>query len=215
MIKELIDEFYSGKEKDKEKVAFYVSDTGKCPRAIWFSLKNYPKRPVEARVLRIFEHGDYTHMRIMGALFSLGLVKAVEISIPENEFIHGRADAILTLNNEPHVLEIKSINSTKFKNKEPEKDHVFQIQLYMHFFKLRKGILIYENKDNQELKEYLIEYDEKLANDLLYKFKKIKEDVDKNIVPEIPKDIEDWRCEYCPYIESCEKIEEQRAEKNE
>ncbi|UCD20813.1 MAG: Dna2/Cas4 domain-containing protein [archaeon] len=211
MLKELINEFYSSKEKDKEKVAFYISDAGKCPRAVWFSLKNYPKKPITARVMRIFEHGDYTHMRIMGALFSLGLVKAVEIQIPDNEFIHGRADAIITLDNEPAILEIKSINSFKFKNTKPEKDHVLQLQLYLHYFKLKKGVLIYENKDNQELKEYVIHYDEKLVNELLTGFKGIKKHADENKPPIIPEDLEEWRCNYCVYLDSCKKIEDERG----
>ncbi|MFH1823587.1 MAG: CRISPR-associated protein Cas4 [archaeon] len=205
MIKDLINDFYVSKDHNKEKAAFYISDAGKCPRAIWFSLKNYPKKPTEARIMRIFEHGDYTHMRIMGALFSMGLVNAVEIKIPDNEFIHGRADAIITLDNEPVVLEIKSINSYKFKSEEASKDHILQLQLYLHFFKIKKGILIYENKDNQELKEYLVEYNEELIKNILEGFKKIKIDFEEDKEPGIPTDLEKWRCDYCPYADSCKK----------
>ncbi|MEM4641152.1 MAG: CRISPR-associated protein Cas4 [Candidatus Pacearchaeota archaeon] len=214
MIKELIDEFYKTKKTEKEKTTFFVSDAGKCPRAIWFSLKNYPKKEIDARVMRIFEHGDHTHMRILGVLFSLGLVNAVEIEIPNNELIHGRADAIINIKGEPYVVEIKSVNAARFKKESPDEDHVKQLQLYLYFFKIKKGILIYENKDTQELKEFLINYDENIVKKIFSEFNKLKEFVDKNIVPEIPKDLEDWRCDYCPYIEECEKIEEQKL-KNE
>ena len=206
MIKELIEDFYASKGKDRAKIAFYISDAGKCPRAIWFSLKNYPKKPIESRIRRILEHGDYTHMRIMGALFSLGLIKAVEVEIPENEFIHGRADAIITLDNEPCIIEIKSIHSAKFNKEEPDKDHVLQTQLYMHHFKIKQAIIIYENKNTQELKEYLIKYDKEQVEEVLNTFKKIKIDIEKDTLPLIPQELEKWRCDYCPYIDSCKKL---------
>lgn len=208
MIKELIDEFYKAKQENKEKVAFYISDAGKCPRAIWFSMKKYPKKEVDARMMRVFEHGNHTHMRIISVLFSLGLVTAVEVEIPENEMIHGRADAIVSIKGEPYVVEIKSVNTAKFRKDEPDIDHIKQIQLYLYFFKIKKGILVYENKDTQELKEFPVSYNENLVKELFSFFNSLKEKIDKNLVPEIPKDIEDWRCEYCPYIEACEKIQE-------
>ncbi len=210
MLKELIDKFYESKQDSRNKIAFYITDAGKCPRAVWFSMKGYPKKELDARTLRIFEHGNHTHMRIIGVLFSLGLVNAVEIEIPSNEFIHGRADAIINLKGEPYVVEIKSVNSMKFKNQEPDKDHVNQLQFYMHFFKMKKGILVYENKDTQDIKEFVIEYDEALVKHLFSEFNDLKQKLEKNIVPEIPEDIEDWRCEYCSYLEACEKIEEKK-----
>ena len=209
MIKEKINEFYKSRQYGKEKTAFWVSDAGKCPRAVWFSRKGYPKKPTEPRFMRVFEHGNHTHMRIMSVLFSLGLVNAVEISIPENEFIHGRADAIISMDGEPYVIEIKSVNTMKFRKEEPDADHVKQLQLYLHFFKIKKGILVYENKDTQALKEFAVEYDEAFVRDIISFFNELKEKVDKDIIPGIPADIENWRCEYCPYLESCKKVEEE------
>ncbi len=208
MITELIDEFYKNKQSNRGKVAFYATDSGKCPRAIYFAMKNYPKKESDARTMRIFEHGDHTHMRIMAVLFSLGLVTAVEVGIPENELIHGRADAIISFKGEPYVVEIKSVNSIKFKKGEPDKDHVKQLQIYLYFFKIKKGILIYENKDNQDLKEFLIESNEEVVKNSISFFNILKENVEKSIIPGIPKDIEDWRCDYCPYLQECEKVQE-------
>ncbi|MCS7134452.1 MAG: CRISPR-associated protein Cas4 [Candidatus Pacearchaeota archaeon] len=214
MIKELIEEFYKQKKSDKEKNVFYVSDAGKCPRAVWFSLKGYPKKELDARTLRVLEHGDYTHMRIIGALFSLGLVNAVEVEIPNNDLVHGRADAIISIKGEPYVVEIKSVNSAKFKKEKPDPAHVKQLQLYLYFFKMKKGILIYENKDTQELKEFVLDYDEETVREVFSEFNKLKELLEKNVIPDIPKELEDWRCDYCPYIEECEKIEEEKLNQN-
>jgi CRISPR-associated protein Cas4 len=215
MIIEKIDEFYNSKQSSKERTAFYISDAGKCPRAIWFAMKDYPKKATDARTHRIFEHGDHTHMRIMGVLFSLGLATAVEVGIPESEVIHGRADAIVSVKGEPYVVELKSVNSFKFRKGEADADHLKQLQLYMHFFKIKKGLLIYENKDNQELKEFLVEYNEDFAKKILESFEQLKENVVKNIIPPVPEGIEHWRCEYCPYLESCENAVSEDGEAGE
>ncbi len=206
MIKELINEFYKQKRKQKDKVSFWITDAGKCPRAVWFSVKGYPKKELDARIMRIFEHGNHTHFRIMGVLYSLGLVNASEITIPENEMIHGRADAIISMEGKPCVVEIKSVNTAKFKKNEPDADHIKQLQLYLYFFKIKKGILLYENKDTQELKEYLIEYNPELVKNIIASFNKLKDQIDKGQVPGIPENIEKWRCNYCPYLEECKKL---------
>ena len=205
MIKEKIDEFYLSKQYDKDREYFYITDAGKCPRSVYFQFKKVPKKPMDARVLRVFDHGDYTHLRIISTLFSLGLVKATEISIPNQEIIHGRADVIVNIENEPHVVEIKSINGYSFDKLEAaEPDHVKQIQLYLHYFKIKKGIIIYENKNTQGLKEFSVEYDENLVRELLEKFHILLAQINNNIVPPIP-DIEEWKCRYCPYSEECKK----------
>jgi len=210
MIKEHIENFYRNKFENKGKQIFYVTDAGKCPRQIYFSLKGYPRKEPDPRLLRIFEHGDHTHMRIMSVLFSLGLVKACEVEIPKNDLLHGRADAIISIDGIPYVVEIKSVNAFKFKNEIPEPDHIKQLQLYLHFFKIKEGILLYENKDTQELKEFIIKYDEETVKELLKFFSELKKNVEESRVPDIPPNIEDRRCQFCPYLEVCEKIEEEK-----
>ena len=65
MLKEIIDKFYLDREKDKAQSHFYVTDAGKCPRALFFKFKNAPKKEMEANILRLFDHGDYIHKLIM------------------------------------------------------------------------------------------------------------------------------------------------------
>ncbi len=213
MIIEKIEEFYLSKKEERERAHFYITDSGKCPRAVYFQFKKYPKKELDAIFLRKMHQGDHVHMRTMEVLISLGIVKAIEIEIPPQEIINGRADAILNIDNEPYVLEIKSINDFGFKKlSKPDEDHYKQIQLYMHYFKINKGIILYENKDNQELKEFKIEYDSGLVEFVLYKLKELKQNIDNNLLPKVPESImtgsESWKCSYCPYVESCSKESE-------
>ncbi len=141
MLKELIDKFYLDRERDKARTQtrFYITDAGRCSRAIFFKFKKAPKEEMAARVLRMFDHGDYIHRLILNTLFSLGIVRSSEINIPPQEIISGRADAIISFDNSLYVLDIKSMNSMIFKNlAEPKEENINQLQLYLHFFKIPK-----------------------------------------------------------------------------
>jgi len=205
MLKEKIDEFYTSKQRDRDRDYFYITDAGKCPRAVYFQFKKVPKKPMDARVLRVFESGDHTHLRIISSLFALGLVKATEIDIPNKEIVHGRADVIITVDGEPMIVEIKSINSASFARLEaPEPDHYKQLQLYLHFFNLKKGIVLYENKNTQELKEFAVDYDEKTVKECIEKFHILLAQIKSDTIPSV-NDVNQWRCSYCPYAEECKK----------
>lgn len=205
MLKELIDRFYLDRETDREQHHFYITDAGKCPRAIFFKFKNVPREKMSPEVLRMFDHGDYIQMQILSALFSLGIVRASEVKIPPHELVSGRADAIVTLNNELYVVDFKSMNSLVFRNLEaPKEENVNQIQLYLHFFKIPRGILLYINKDTLELKEFLVHYDSALAKKLLDGLAILKEKINSNTIPaRIPTFPQDWQCQYCQFLEIC------------
>lgn len=205
MLKELIDQFYLDKQKNREQTRFYITDAGKCPRSIFFKFKKVPREEMEARVLRMFDHGDYIQMQILNNLFSLGIVRAAEINIPPQEIISGRADAIITLDNELYVVDFKSMNSMIFKNlAQPKEENVNQVQLYLHFFKIPKGILLYVNKDTLELKEFIVNYNSNLTQSLLKDLSSLKTKIDANIIPSrLPDYSQNWQCQYCPFKEIC------------
>ncbi len=210
MLKELIDKFYLDKNKERTQTHFYITDAGKCSRATFFKFKKAPKRELEARVLRMFDHGDLYHYFIMRALFGAREVRVVagELDIPPQEMISGRADAILSINNELYVLDIKSINSMIFERLEaPKEENVNQLQLYLHFFQIPKGILLYVNKDNQDLKEFIVNYDRNLCSKLLNQFRELKKKIDSDIVPQpLPDYPGNWQCKYCQFREICDLI---------
>lgn len=205
MLKELIDKFYLDQQRDREQTRFYISDVGKCHRSVFFKFKNAPGEKMEPRILRIFERGEYLHRNIFNILYRLRIGMTTEVSIPAQEIISGRADAILCINNENYILDIKSMNSMVFRNlTEPKEENVYQLQLYLHFFKISKGILLYIDKDQQNIKEFLINYDEKLAHSLLKEFEGLKEKIDSNIIPAKLSDCDkNWQCRYCRFKETC------------
>jgi CRISPR-associated protein Cas4 len=213
MLKDDIDQFYRDSFNGAERSYFYISDAGKCQRALYFQFKNAPRQEPSPRILRVFDEGDYVHMRLMSVLFSLGIVRASEVKIPPIELIHGRADAIIEQEKELYVVEIKSSSGFKFRTlKKPQSDHVKQIQLYMHYFNIPHGIVLYENKDTQDLKEFAVSYDPPLIQKLLKDFAILKEQIEKDVIPSIPEEVENWRCRWCEYRHECKRVEELKTE---
>jgi len=207
MLKELIDKFYLDRQKDKEQHHFYITDAGRCPRSIFFKFKNVPREVIEANVLRMFDHGDHIHQMIMKPLLSIRDIHVVasEINIPPQELVSGRADAIISSGKELFVLDIKSMNSMIFKSlTEPKRENIDQILLYLHYFKVPQGILLYVNKDNQHLKEFVVEYDKTRVNTLIKGLEDLKTKIEKDIVPDrIPAYPKDWQCRYCQFKDIC------------
>ncbi|MBI4101658.1 MAG: PD-(D/E)XK nuclease family protein [Candidatus Nealsonbacteria bacterium] len=208
MLKELIDKFYLERQKDKAQTHFYISSAGKCGRAIFFKFKNAPGEEMDANILRIFDHGDHIHQMIMKPLLSIRDIHVVasEVNIPPMELVSGRADAILSDGKNLYVLDIKSMNSMVFKKlTEPKPENIDQLQLYLHYFKIPKGILLYVSKDNQDLKEFVISYDKKRAKDLLDGLADLDKKIKANIVPpRIPGYPDDWQCRYCQFRTICD-----------
>ncbi len=207
MLKELIDKLYLDRHKEKEQSRFYITDAGKCPRAVFFKFKNAPKAEMEARVLRVFDHGDQVHQLIMRPLLSVKEIHVVaaEVKIGPQELISGRADAIISDGKDLYVLDIKSMNGMIFRSlQEAKEDNINQLQLYLHFFKIPRGILLYVNKDSLELKEFLINYNQGLVQSLLNDLTELKAKIDKNIIPlRLPTYPQNWQCQYCAFKEIC------------
>ena len=207
MLKELIDQFYLDREKDRDQLHFYISDSGRCSRSIFFKFKKAPKKEMQANILRLFDHGDHIHQLIMKPLLAIRGIHVVtsEVDIPPQELISGRADAVLSDGKELYVLDIKSMNSMIFRKlTEPKKENIYQIQLYLHFFKIKKGILLYVNKDNQELKEFFVDYDKDVCESILEELERLKEKIDSNIIPKRLSDYpRSWQCRYCQFKEIC------------
>ncbi len=212
MLKELIDKLYLDKEREKnerrnkERAKFYISEAGKCPRSIFFRFKKAPAKEIEAEKLRLFEYGNYIHQLILRPLISLRLIRATEIDIPPQEIVSGRADAIISLEGEPYVLDIKSISGRMNLEKmtEPKIEDSYQIQLYLHYFGIKKGILLYLNKDTHVIKEFSVNYDDNLVNKLLINFEELKSKIKANILPErLSVFPTGWQCQYCEFFEIC------------
>ncbi|RUM82852.1 MAG: hypothetical protein DSZ18_04070, partial [Candidatus Thioglobus sp.] len=56
------------------------------------------------------------------------------------------------------VVELKSINTRGFKAllDKPKPDHLIQLQIYLHLSKIEHGMVLYENKNDQQVKAFVV-----------------------------------------------------------
>lgn len=129
-----------------------------CDRYLYYVLHNAHDSTVYPRTLRIWERGDWEEGRIIKDLESIGITvtdEQKEIYL-YNGRIRGHIDGIATIDRVPHLLEIKTMAETYWK--QCVKNGVFnshnsywvQAQLYANFLSLEKILFVTTNKNNEE-----------------------------------------------------------------
>jgi len=169
-------------------------------------------------------------------------VIGIEVPVFNEEYqIKGYVDGIIGLQNEHYVLEIKSKNSKGFTQylDKPDKNHIVQANIYLWMIEdimqeaqgkkeeelneseaillkmpqpPQKAILLYENKDSQDQKEFILNKDEKVIEWVQKRAKKFWEIIESQKLPSRPYDVEEviksnrlpLECRYmCDYAEIC------------
>jgi CRISPR/Cas system-associated exonuclease Cas4 (RecB family) len=148
---------------------------GECPR-YWYMI--FDGAPAfdnsDARGVANRNNGTLGHQRIQEAIELSGLLdkdmtmdtlprKYNKQTHPSMEFrvrteeppFDGYGDVMLNINNERVIGEIKTISNEGFEYKKNSKKskmgHLMQLLIYMRVWKIDKGVMIYENKNNHEL----------------------------------------------------------------
>ncbi|MFH1445026.1 MAG: PD-(D/E)XK nuclease family protein [Nanoarchaeota archaeon] len=209
---EMIDNYLYREKKEKVLGKYYPSEVGTCLRKVWFSYKK-PKE-TDPGTLKIFHAGNILHDFVTDVLKSEknNHVELLETELPfkieiEDFLISGRIDNMILVRdkNEKIVVEVKSTKNVDFV-KEPHQSYVTQLQLYLYSLGLKKGVLLYVQKDNLKSKSFNVEYDEVEAKRILARFKKLHHHLKNDILPDAEaKNYEElrWLCNYCDYSEEC------------
>jgi len=220
MLKKLIDNhmrtIQANNNRDHSK--FHPSAIGYCSRKITYSMLGYEEEPVDTITQRIFENGHSMHARYEKWFEDMGIQIAPELVLSENSEdpeiarkarelnIDGRTDSLIEVNGERYIVELKSAGQAMFEyhlNKGPKKHHLQQILMYMYLTGVKKGILLYENKNTQEIREFAIEYDEEIVEDLIKKASVINSYVLEKKLPPKEGTASSWQCKYCNYFNLC------------
>lgn len=169
---ELIDSVYSGyikheKDKWRKKVSFapsgLVYGSGACAKRWYLQFDGVvhesKSEPISIAGMR---NGIASHERIQEAMRDSGIVKEIERVVQSTDPpIFGYADAILTLNGEDYVCEIKTTKHSNFEYRVRTNIiasyHLLQVLLYMYVLNISKGVVLYESKDTNELHAITIE----------------------------------------------------------
>lgn len=104
------------------------------------------------------------------------------------------------------IVELKSIknkNFDKLPKTKPDKKHEMQLQLYFYLTGIRKGLVYYENKDTQESKYFLVEYNEELVQQVISDIRYVIALADRHELPEREGNALDIMCRYCDFRNTC------------
>jgi CRISPR/Cas system-associated exonuclease Cas4 (RecB family) len=192
---------------------FSPSNIGKCPRYIVYDMLGYKRPEMPPRITRITENGNYMHERYQTLFADMGVLIQDELPIKDAELcISGRTDALIRLNSELVLVELKSANQKKTdkmkKANAPLPEFEMQLQLYLHLTGIPKGIVLAENKNDQEILEFPINYNITMANTLVDKVKLCVGSAKQGILPDRldTSDRENFNsCRWCDYNEMCWK----------
>jgi len=149
-------------KKWTNKGVFYPSMLGNmCDRYLYLAYNgSLPDQAIKAQTARIFDTGNSLEHRMRKYFERTGLFIAAEQTVRlANPVISGRYDFLLK--HEEHgriILELKSINQKGFDGliEQPKSDHTIQLQIYLNLAECEQGVVLYENKNDQSLKAFVV-----------------------------------------------------------
>ena len=148
---------------------------GECPRYWYLALDGATfEDNADAYGAANMTAGTLSHARIQDAMMNSGVAKIYrdDDNQPTTEFkiryddppIFGYGDAMLDWEGEEIVGEIKTMLNEGFEYRKnsmkPKTGHLIQLLIYMKILGKKKGVLIYENKNNHELLVLPVEVDD-------------------------------------------------------
>lgn len=173
---------------------FSVSSTGSCLRTRYMMIKKLYRETYDAKTLRSFSLGELFHRQAVKEIIEkgdkLGLrVIAAEIDIPEHPFISGRADLIVSHSKTGELICVDVKSCSDFVLNEAVEGRISesyrnQMQLYLHFFNLKRGFILFYGKHKGYIEEYEVNYDKELCEKLIANITSFFENyINKNIEP--------------------------------
>ena len=178
-----------------------------CYRAQVLSLffKQSQGEELPLKTLAIFEEGNAVHEKWQRLFIRGGLGTAADMDV--TRFAQGvelayTPDAIIKINNIQYVVEIKSMNTYSYQKSNIHPTGALQCLLYMYYCNIHNGFVLMEDKNTQDFKIQIVEYDENKIKpyiDRLYEIQRLKADFIRTKKP--PKRI----CENadCEQAENC------------
>lgn len=150
-----------------------ASSRGSCLRSQVFVWTGLPQaRKLNSDLHAIFHDGTFRHLRWQALLLDARILTQVEVPCRiDSLHVTGTIDGIIGVASsgvsEPIGWELKGANDNNYNwvlQHGPMEKHLFQIHTYMLATGIRMWSLIYENKNTQEWKEFMVPFDQTVAD---------------------------------------------------
>ncbi len=151
-------------QRPARKGVFYPSALGsECDRYLYNCYHGLVVREeITAVARRIFDCGDYLGYRFEEYFKSMDILLETETQIlSDDPPISGRLDFLIEHEiYGKYVIELKSINQRNFiLLTKPKPEHVIQLQIYLNLTGYEIGSVLYENKNDQKIKAFVLKKD--------------------------------------------------------
>lgn len=177
-----------------------------CLRRHWFERNEPIQHTIDTQL--IFDIGHVVH-DLYQEKYLKDVIHSCETRIcfyHNGTKIVGAIDGLLSFNGEDHIVELKSMDPGGWEMlRYAKQSHINQVHFYMFALKITKAIIGYINKSNGQLKEFIIEYDERLMQSLLRLVESIAEVDLTNDLPLPHKSCtpKSTMRQWCPYKDVC------------
>lgn len=192
--------------------SYSASSLNSCMRRQQFTFIGMPALPPTPKTAAIFQNGTFMHIRWQMAGLTEGFFREVEVPVPDNALnLNGTRDAVA---HDGTVVELKSINHNGFGQVStfgPKEDHIAQVGTYAAAAGHEKAVIIYEDKDTQEYREFVIKSTELPVSQIAARSRELW---DRTRAEELAEPLEKciektgYRYTGCPYREQCLDIHE-------
>lgn len=194
-----------------------ASSLGSCRRRQQFTFLGMPELPPSTKLAGVFQNGTFMHIRWQMAGLTAGWMDNAEVPVGTNPYdLSGTQDGTTT-NGE--VIELKSTNSNQFNrimSFGPIEGHTFQVGTYVLVTGAERGVILYENKDTQDYKEFVYDRDELPLQEIKEIAFGVWEKLDAKELAEPLDECEaktGYRYSGCPFRDNCLKMKSwQQAE---
>lgn len=158
------------------------------------------------------DSGSDRHTRIEDAFADAGILVVKEQNLKnERPSISGRTDAILNIDGQEILTEIKTKNNEGFERIiKPPKYNIEQLLIYMKIRQDRDALLLIENKDTHQVKNFVISVNQKYKDFINYFFDwmiRIEDAFAAKTIPQNPyrNKFENKNCKSCQFLRACQQ----------
>lgn len=203
---ELIQQIQDRPERIREG-SWSASATGACLRQRQFTFLGFPRKRVDDRTMNIFANGDFVHLRHQVAGLIEGYISEVEVPVTLPAFrLRGTMDARLNNNAIGEFKSIYHFGFSQVMSFGAKADHVQQVHAYMLCTGLDRAHIVYEDKDTQNIKEFVVQRDPEIIKSVIRDLQALNMATEeKKFLPMLPECRQfKGQFNYCPYAKVCE-----------
>ncbi len=171
-LEDTLDETLRGYMAPQRTGVFYPSALGNtCDRYLYLAYNGLLRgQPLNSNLKRIFDTGNALEERLEKYFTKMGVYIDREISVKQDyPPISGRIDFLIQHEFYGVLpIESKTINTAGYaKLRKPKEDHELQLQIYLNMGGYAMGTVLYENKNDQKIRTYLVEQSDEAWDKIL------------------------------------------------